>query len=125
MKKLYIRNIFEFIRGIALIFVFTGIGKWIAGLLPIPFPGSIIALILLFVALTMGIVKLEWVLMSANVFLKYMVILFIPLAVGLINYFDVILQNWVVIVFSILFTTSFILISVGHLFQFLDNKRDY
>ncbi|AGH80735.1 LrgA family protein [Psychromonas sp. CNPT3] len=123
MKTLLLKNIFEFMRGLALIFLFTAIGKAIAAQLPMPFPGSIIALILLFLALSSGIVKLQWIVMSANVFLKYMVILFVPLAVGLINYFDVILENWVVIVFSIVFTTSFILISVGHLFQFLDAKR--
>jgi len=121
MSKLLMDS-FIFIRGFLIILLFLALGKVISTLLPITFPGSIVALILLFLALTTRLIKIEWVLFSANFLLKYMVILFIPISVALLNYFDLLLNNWVVILFSVFFTSFLILFSVGHLFQLL-NKR--
>jgi len=112
-----------YVRGFLIIFVFLFVGKAISSLLPIVFPGSIIGLILLFLGLTTRFIKIDWVLVSANFTLKYMVILFIPLAVGLINYLDLLFSNWVVILFSTFFSSFLILFSVGHLFQYLNKKR--
>tara|TARA_R110001583_G_scaffold19176_1_gene75391 strand:- start:28188 stop:28556 length:369 start_codon:yes stop_codon:yes gene_type:complete len=117
-------NTFIFIRGFLIILLFLIIGKAISPLLPIVFPGSIIGLILLFLGLRIGVIKLEWVLDSANFIIKYMVILFIPLSVGIINYFDLLLNNWLVILCSIFFTSFLIMLSVGHLFQHLNKKAN-
>jgi len=122
MSKLLMDS-FIFIRGFLVILLFLGLGKVISAQLPIAFPGSIIALIFLFLALTTRLIKIEWVLFSANFLLKYMVILFIPISVTLLNYFDLLLNNWMVILFSVFFTSFLTLFSVGHLFQFL-NRRD-
>ena len=111
-----------FVRGFIIIFLFLAIGKVISAQLPIVFPGSIIALILLFLGLTTRLVKIGWVIDSANFTLKYMVILFIPLSVGLINYFDLMLENWFVIMFSTFFSSFLIMLTVGHLFQYLNKK---
>ena len=115
-------NAFIFIRGFLIILLFLIIGKAISPLLPIVFPGSIIGLILLFLGLRIGVIKLEWVLNSANFIIKYMVILFLPLSVGIINYFDLLFNNWLVILCSIFFTSFLIMLSVGHLFQHLNKK---
>ena len=112
----------SFVRGFIIIFLFLAVGKVISAQLPIEFPGSIIALLLLFLGLTTRLIKIEWVIDSANFTLKYMVILFIPLAVGLINYFDLLLSNWIVILFSTFFSSFLILFTVGHLFQYLNKK---
>lgn len=113
---------FIFIRGFAIILLFLAIGKTISPLLPIVFPGSIIGLILLFLSLRLGLIKIDWVVVSAHFIIKYMVILFIPLSVGIINYFDLLLNNWLVIIFSIFFTTFLIMLTVGHLFQRLNKQ---
>ncbi|WP_022942812.1 CidA/LrgA family protein [Psychromonas hadalis] len=115
-------NCIVYLRGFMLIFLFLGVGKVISAQLPIVFPGSIIGLMLLFLGLTTRLIKIDWVHASANFTLKYMVILFIPLAVGLLNYFDLLLENWVVILFSTFFSSFLIMFSVGHLFQFLNKK---
>jgi len=123
MSELLMR-IFVFARGFFIIFLFLVIGKVISSILPIVFPGSIIGLIFLFLALATRLIKIDWVLDSANFTLKYMVILFIPLSVGLINYFDLLLDNYLVILFSTFFSTLLIMLSVGHLFQYLSKKGD-
>ena len=121
MKK-QVNSFFVLVRGFFVLTLFLAIGKVISAQLPIVFPGSIIGLILLFLGLTTRLIKIDWVSKSANFTLKYMVILFIPLSVGLLNYFVLLLDNWVVILFSTFFSSLLIMLSVGHLFQFL-NKR--
>lgn len=113
---------FNFVRGFIIIFVFLAVGKVISAQLPIVFPSSIIGLLLLFLGLTTRLIKIDWVIDSANFTLKYMVILFIPLAVGLINYLDLLVDNWIVILFSTFFSSFLIMFTVGHLFQYLNKK---
>ena len=118
----FLMDAFVFVRGFLIILLFLALGKVISAQLPITLPASIIALIFLFLGLTTRLIKIDWVLISANFLLKYMVILFIPISVALLNYFDLLLNNWVVILFSVFFTSFLIMLSIGHLFQFL-NKR--
>lgn len=114
----------EFLRGFLLVLLFLIFGKLISAYLPVPFPASIIGLILLFIALSTSLVKVEWITMSGNFILKYMALLFIPIGVGLLNYFELIVSHWLVIVFSLLFTTLFIMFLVGHFYQYINKKEE-
>lgn len=118
-----LKKSFEFLRGSLIILIFLSFGKLISAYLPVAFPASIIGLILLFFALSTSIVKVQWITMSGDFILKYMALLFIPIGVGLLNYFDLILSHWFVIIFSLLFTTLFIMFLVGHFYQFIDKKK--
>ncbi|HEY7866682.1 MAG TPA: CidA/LrgA family protein, partial [Psychromonas sp.] len=113
-------KIMDFSRGFLIILLFLSIGKLMSSYLPFAFPGSILGLILLFCSLNLRLVKVEWIMMSGSLLLKYMAILFIPIGVGLINHLDLIFDNWFVITFSFIFTTLLMLLSVGHLYQFLN-----
>ncbi len=119
-----LRQTVNFLRGILIILLFLTFGKLISAYLPIPFPASIIGLILLFIALSTSLVKVEWISMSGNFILKYMALLFIPIGVGLLNYFDLIISHWLVIVLSLLFTTLFIMFLVGHFYQHIDKDEE-
>jgi len=114
----------DFSRGFLIILLFVSVGKLMSSYLPFSFPGSIIGLILLFSALNLGLVKVEWIMMSGSLLLKYMALLFVPIGVGLINHLELIFDNWFVITFSFIFTTLLILLSVGHLYQFLNKKEE-
>jgi len=117
-------KIIDFSRGFLIILLFVSFGKLISSYLPFSFPGSIIGLILLFSALNLRLVKVEWIMISGSLLLKYMALLFVPIGVGLINHLDLIFDNWLVITFSFIFTTLLILLSVGHLYQFLNKKKE-
>ena len=115
--------IVDFLRGFLIIMLFLVLGKVISAYLPVPFPASIIGLILLFIALSTSLVKAEWITLSGDLILKYMALLFIPIGAGLVNYFDLLLSHWLAIVCSLLFTTLFIMLVVGHFFQYLDKRK--
>ncbi len=65
-------------------------GEVISALLPITFPGSVIAMILLFLLLFSGILKEKQVSTVGDFLLKNMSIFFLPAAVGILEYWDVI-----------------------------------
>ncbi|MFT6984950.1 MAG: holin-like protein [Psychromonas sp.] len=119
-----LRQAFDFLRGFLLILLFLSFGRFISAYLPIPFPASIIGLVLLFIALSTSLVKVEWIMMSGHFILKYMALLFIPIGVGLLNYFDLIISHWLVIVCSLLFTTLFIMLVVGHFYQYINKNKE-
>lgn len=119
-----IKQAINFSRGFLIIMIFLILGKTVSSYLPIPFPGSIIGLILLFIALSLSLVKVEWIMLSGSIILKYMALLFIPIGVGLLNYFDLIISHWQVIICSLLFTTLFIMFVVGHFYQHINKKEE-
>lgn len=58
-------------------------------LLPFPFPGSVIAMIMLFILLAAGVIKVGHIRQKAEFMLKNMAFFFIPAGVGIMEYFDV------------------------------------
>ncbi|MEH6453890.1 MAG: CidA/LrgA family protein, partial [Psychromonas sp.] len=68
--------IMNFLRGFLIILVFLAIGKFLSSYLPFVFPGSIIGLLLLFISLSIGLIKIHWLLLPGNFILKHMAILF-------------------------------------------------
>lgn len=55
-------------------------------LLHIPLPGSIIGMILLFLLLESGVIRLNWVEAGASWLLAELLLFFIPSAIGVMNY---------------------------------------
>ena len=114
-----IKNSLQLVLGLLIIMLFLSIAKFIIAYFQSTFPASILGMLMLFFALSLGIVKLNWIEFAGNLVLKYLTLLFIPIGVGLINYFDLIATHWLVIVFSLFFTTLITLFMVGHCYQWL------
>jgi len=112
-------NLLTLLLGCFIILLFLSLAKAITTYLQITFPASILGMLLLFLALALGLVKLSWVEFTGNLVLKYLALLFIPIGVGLINYLELIATHWLVIVFSLFFTTLLTLFMVGHCYQWL------
>ena len=79
----------SFFRQIIRIFSLCCIGDIVSLILPFPFPGSVIALILLFLLLLFKAIKPEQINIVADFLLKNMAIVFIPSTVSIIAYLDV------------------------------------
>lgn len=60
-----------------------------------------------------GLVKAEWVKLGASVFIRYMVLLFVPISVGLMNHFDLLLSNAISILASAVGGTTIVLVSLA------------
>jgi holin-like protein len=100
-----------------ILIVFTLLGELISYYLPFSFPGSLIGLILLFLALLLKLIKVDHIQEVASFLQKYMAFLFVPLAVGLMEYFDVIALHWVELILVLIISTTITLIVTSLLAQ--------
>lgn len=88
-----------------------------------PLPGGVLGLLLLFVALLSGALKLAWVERAADLLLRHMVLLFVPLTVGLVEMGKVISRQAGAIVASLLVSFLAVLLTTGWLGRWLLNEQ--
>lgn len=98
-----------------IILIFTLLGELIASILPFSFPGSLIGLILLFLALLLKLVKVSDIKDVSSFLQKNMAFLFVPLGVGILNYFDYIKLHWVSIVLILIVSTTLTLMITAYI----------
>lgn len=87
----------KMLKAFLILFLFLGLGELINYFVEIPVPGNILGMILIFVALKLKLIKLEWVKPASDTLLNYLVLFFIPFGVGLMSYFDFIKSHWIVL----------------------------
>lgn len=105
---------------LCLLFVFLALGELIVYFTQIPIPSSIIGMILLFIALTLKIVKLKWIEKVCDFFVSNLGFFFIPAGIGVMQYFGLISRQWVPIVMAVGLSTILIIISTGGVMQFFN-----
>jgi len=111
--KIWLYNIFT-------IFCFVILGRVISMLLPVEFPSSIIGLLLLFIALSSGMLKQKYVEKACEKLNRYIGVLFVPAGVGLMGYFELVQQNLVALIMASLVGTVVIFLTVGHTYCYLN-----
>lgn len=86
-------------------------------------PGSILGMLMLFVLLLTGIVKMEWLTPVTGIFLKHMSYFYIPLGVGLLGAVDLIAPIWMEMTFLLIVSNLAVLLGVGWIVQWLVNRE--
>ena len=77
------------IKQIIIVFTICFIGEIISMFLPIPFPGSVLAMVILFFCLLFRVVKVGQIREISEFLVKNMTLLFIPATVSIIEYTDI------------------------------------
>ena len=108
-----VSTLFKYFVSFGLIFLCCFLGTSIQDALQLSIPGSIIGMLILFSLMASGLVKAEWVKLGASVFIRYMVLLFVPISVGLMNHFDLLLSNAISILASAVGGTTIVLVSLA------------
>lgn len=96
-----------------------GIGVTIQKFTGVSVPGSVIGMLILFFSMALGLVKAEWVKPGATLFIRYMILLFVPISVGLMQHFDMLLANALPILASAVGGTLIVLVSLAWLLDYL------
>ena len=93
------RNQLKIIKQIAIIFLVCWVSLVIEHFLPFSFSASIIGMILLFLCLFTGVLKIEHIQEKSDFLLSNMAFFFIPAGVSIINYCDILKSNvWQILV---------------------------
>lgn len=113
----------KYLSQFCIIVGFTFVGEAVQRFLPLPIPSSVYSLVLLFLALCFGIIKLEQVKETANFLTSILPILFVTPAVGIVEYWDLISENLLTLMLILVGTTVLTFGISGTVFQRLSEKR--
>ena len=80
------REFMKIILQIGVVLAICLLGEGVSLLFPIPFPGSVIAMILLFLLLLSGLLRPEHIRQKSDFLLQNMAFFFIPAGVGIMEY---------------------------------------
>lgn len=111
-------------REALIILILYIIGEVITAVTHVPIPGNIIAMILLFIALCLKIIKIEQINTISNFFLDHLAFFFLPAGVAVMNSFGLIKANIVQILIVCLVTTAVTMTITGLVVQAIANKID-
>ncbi len=80
-------------------------------------------MLVLFVSMAIGLVKVEWIKPGASLLIRYMILLFVPISVGLMEHFDMLIANALPIIASAIGGSLIVLVSLGWLLQRILGKE--
>lgn len=111
------------IRGFAVLLTFQLLGELLVRGFNWPVPGNVVGMTWLLIALMLGVIKLEWVTEAAELLLTHMAMLFVPVGVGVMLYFDLVGREWLPIVAATVLSTFVVIAITGHVTQELSRDK--
>ncbi|SCM79038.1 putative effector of murein hydrolase LrgA [uncultured Sporomusa sp.] len=86
---------------VMLLWIIYWLGNQITVITGLPVPGTVFGMVLLFLLLLCGIIKLSYIQEAADFLLKHMLFFFIPIAVGLMDWGAMFYEHAVVLTLAI------------------------
>ena len=109
----------KYLKQFLIILLFSFIGEGLNYIIPLPVPASIYGLILLFIALMTGVVKLHHIKETGQLLIDIMPIMFIPAGVGLMSSWPILLPMLIPISIITVVTIITVMVVNGHVSQFI------
>jgi holin-like protein len=117
LNKTMLITVSHFARSALIILFFLYLGKGLQYISHLPVSGSIFGLLLLFLAMNIRMIPLNYVLPAGSILLNYITLFFVPVGVGLLQYSNLLSMHWLTIVVSSVVSTLAVLLSVGWIYQ--------
>ncbi|MBS1205106.1 MAG: hypothetical protein H6R25_2005 [Proteobacteria bacterium] len=115
--------IWQYLRAFVLIYACLYAGIWLASLLPITIPGSIIGMLIMFVLLALQILPAKWVNPGCFLLIRYMALLFVPIGVGVMQYYDLLRAQFGPIIVSCTISTAIAFLVVSWSTHLIHGER--
>lgn len=113
----------KYLSQIGIILAISFVGEVLNKIIPLPIPASIYGMIILFVALVTGVIKLSAVKETGKFLIDIMPLLFIPATVGLIDSWGT-MQGFIVAIIVISLVSTILVAAVsGRITQFIINRK--
>lgn len=107
----------KLLRQVLIVLSICFVGEFLNRLLKVPVPGGVIGMLLLFLCLCTGVIKLADIEEISCFLLDHLAFFFIPAGVGLMAYLDVFSRNWAEILGICLVVTVLVMVVTGHTVQ--------
>lgn len=99
-------------------------GELISKGLHVPIPSGVIGMVLLFILLCLGVVKIEQIEEVSDFLLDNLAFFFVPLGVGLLKSAGVLKSNWWQLILIVIITTILVMVITGLTAQVLSKESD-
>ncbi len=109
----------KLLRQFLIILIICFVGEVLSSVVHVPLPGSIIGMILLFICLLLGVIKLEHIEAISKFLLDHLAFFFIPAGVGLLAHVGILKANLVPILVICFITTFLVMIVTGWTVQII------
>ncbi|MDC9604651.1 CidA/LrgA family protein [Xenorhabdus griffiniae] len=113
----------QYLRAFALLYLCLIAGNIISAQLPFSLPGSIIGLLLLFGLLASQIIPSHWVKPGCSLLMKNMTLLFLPIGVGIMDYYPQLSQQMLPILLSCIVSTVIVMVVVAYSSHYIHRER--
>ncbi|WHY75633.1 CidA/LrgA family protein [Neobacillus sp. WH10] len=111
------KSVWKFsIQMLFLILVYQ-VGNWTARFFHLQIPGNVIGIVLLYVLLWLGVIKLEQIELASGWLLKHLGFFFIPISVGLMTLGDIFVAKGLPFLFVLIFSAFIGLLFAGKVTQ--------
>lgn len=112
----------KYLKQFVIILIITLIGEILKYLIPLPIPASIYGMVILFVCLMTGLIKLDSVKETGKFMIEIMPIMFIPAGVGLITSWDVLKEILIPVCIITFVTVITVMVATGRVSQRIIRK---
>ena len=113
----------KYIRQFAVILGISFLGEILHYLIPFPIPGSVYGLILMFLLLVRGILKIEDVRETGQFLIEIMPVMFIPAGAGLVESWSALRPICVQVVVIMFVSTIVVMVISGRVTQFVIRRN--
>ena len=114
----------QYLYQFLIIMGFTYLGEVLNRLIPLPIPAAVYGLVLLFLGLSTGLVKLKAVETAGNWMIGIMSILYVAPVVNLLSYWDLIAPNLVSVAVIVVVSTAAVFGIAGKVTQWLLGRKE-
>ena len=112
-------------RSLVILYIILLLGNLISQYVSVGIPGSIWGLLILFIGLTTRIIRLEWIYLGSSLLIRYMAVLFVPVSVGIIKYYDLLVSQWKILLIPNILSTFLTLFIIAFWGNYLFYKQSF
>ena len=116
------RKLLIIISQLALLALINRAGYMLAHRLSLRLPGNLVGMLILLALLSARLVRLEWIEEGASILIRHLAFFFIPIAVGLIAFKEVFLENGFAILGTLIVSATAGILLCGFIAQAFKKK---
>ena len=116
--------VMKWIMQFGIILAITLVGELLHAALPLPVPASIYGMVLMFLALLTGVIKLEHVRETGKFLIEIMPLMFIPAGVGLMSSWSTLKPLLLPVAVITVVTIITVMVASGHTAQFILKREE-
>lgn len=114
----------KLLRQLAIILLIAYVGELVHTVFNLPIPGNVLGMLLLFIGLSTGIVKIKMIDTISNFLLEHLSFFFVPAGVGILACFPLLKDNWISFILVCILTTILIIVITGWTIQLYIKRSD-